>query len=230
MSPEALLRRCHELAGTPPPPSTDPESLIGFFQLFRPDGSALSALYDGLESGNWLQSRLRELYAVAGDDRRPSGGRDAYFVVRRPKPVAPREAEQLAVAWLEGLLAIAKHVGDSTLCEVLQTGPHIRVLEGIPPKHPKQEAEQSRLLRSLKNADKLVERIDSVPLAEALRPAYYFAACDAMLRDYLMWPLYSEATGLGDPLRPYFRLWEHGAKFRIFEDSQIDLYLPRHLG
>ena len=50
-----------------------------------------------------------------------------------------------------------------------------------------------------------------------------------MLRDYLMWPFYREKTNLEDPFEPYFQLWKCGVKYRIFEETQIDLYLPRQL-
>ena len=76
----------------------------------------------------------------------------------------------------------------------------------------------------------MVDQIDADPVAETLRPAYYFTACDAMLRDYLMWPLYARTTGLNDPFDSYFQLWKHGVKYRIFGEGQIDLYLPRILG
>ncbi len=74
----------------------------------------------------------------------------------------------------------------------------------------------------------MVEGIDAGELAPILRPAYYFTACDSMLRDYLMWPFYADATGLQDPLASYFELWKHGVKYRIFLESQVDIYLPRH--
>ncbi len=115
--------------------------------------------------------------------------------------------------------------------------PAIRVLEGLPPKHPKAEAEKSPLLKSLQNqASTLLERIAADDSAAALRPAYYFVACDPMLRDYLMWPLYREPLHdlsqqpIADPFQPYFRLWTHGVKYRIFGDKQVDLYLPRQTG
>ena len=229
MSTNALLRKCHDLAGLGPETSLEPDSLVGFFQVFRPDGQALAELFSELEVGDELQSRLQQLYAIAGDDRRPSGGRDAYFLVRDPKPLEPERAEQLATSWLEGLIAIASHLEEESIRETLQPLPRIRVLEGTPPKHPKDEAEKSRLLRSVQQAATLVERIDAGPFPAALRPAYYFSACDTMLRDYLMWPLYARATGLRDPLFPYFELWRHGVKYRIFGETQVDLYLPRHL-
>lgn len=102
------------------------------------------------------------------------------------------------------------------------------MLEGIPPKHPKVDSEKSKLLKSIQSTSNFTERIEAGPYPHALRPAYYFTACDPMLRDYLMWPLYSKATGLRDPLMAYFELWGHGVKYRIFGESQVDLYLPRH--
>jgi hypothetical protein len=188
----------------------------------------LSQLFSELEVGSELQSRLQQLYAIAGDDRRPSGGRDAYFLVRQPAPIDPVRAEHLTTSWLEGLAAVASHLNDQSIGDVLSSIPRVRVLEGIPPKHPKQDSEKSRLLRSIQQTAAFAERIQAGPYAAALRPAYYFTACDAMLRDYLMWPLYAQATGLKDPLLPYFELWKHGAKYRIFGETQVDLYLPRH--
>ncbi len=230
MSTAELFRNCHEMAGLAPDTSLEPDSLVGFFQVFRPDGDALSSLFDQLDEGDELHVRLQQLYQAAGDDRRPSGGRDAYFVVRNPPPLDPHRAEELARDWLVGLLAIASFANEESVRDALQPIPEIRVLEGIPPKHPKQEHEKSNLLKSVQRTARLVERIDAGPYAEALRPAYYFTACDAMLRDYLMWPLYASVTDLRDPLSPYFELWKHGVKYRIFGESRVDLYLPRHHG
>ncbi|MCG8649898.1 MAG: apolipoprotein acyltransferase, partial [Pirellulales bacterium] len=113
----------------------------------------------------------------------------------------------------------------------LGAAPAVRILEGIPPKHPKDEREKSNLLKTFQqDATVLVERIDTDPVAAMLRPAFYFTACDAMLRDYLMWPLYVAATGLDDPFASYFQLWRHGVKYRIFGETQIDFYLPRPAG
>jgi hypothetical protein len=228
MSAVTLIRKCHDLAGIDPETEAEPDSLIGFFQTFRPDGDALSELYRELEVGEDLQWRLQQLFAAAGNDRRPTGGRDAYFIVRNPQPIDPLRAEQLASHWLEGVRDIASRAGDESTCNSLTPIPKIRVLEGTAPKHPKDESHQSNLLKSIKKTASFAERVDAGPYPAALRPAYYFTACDSMLRDYLMWPLYAEATGLDDPLLAYFELWRHGAKYRIFGETQVDLYLPRH--
>jgi hypothetical protein len=228
MSTEALIRRFHDLACVTPETTRDADSLIGFFQAFRPDGAGITDLYDDLDVGDALLARLERLYMAAGDDRRPQGGRDAYFVIRTPPMIDPDEAGQLATLWLEGVRDLATSLGDAETAEVLNPMPRIRVLEGLPPKHPKEPTEKSVLLRTLQeNASILVERIDAGPYAPILRPAYYFTACDTMLRDYLMWPLYAAPSGLDDPLESYFELWRHGVKYRIFGETQVDLYLPR---
>jgi len=228
MSTEILLQKCHDRAGIDPETALEPDSLIGFFQLFRPDGAAIVDLFEDLEEGDLLQARLRQLYEIAGEDRRASGGRDAYFLVRHPEALDPDVASRLASSWIHELATMARMVGEHQVAETLGTEPSIRVLEGIPPKHPKNDSEKSRLLLAIEEAAALVEQTKASPYAEALRPAYYFIACDPMLRDYLMWPLYKKVTGLDDPFLPYFELWKHGVKYRIFGESRIDLYLPRH--
>lgn len=232
MTPENILQRCHDLVGTVPEDvdQSSGDSLIGFFQSFRPDGTALQGLFDGLSVAVDLQNRLDKLFTAAGDDRRPEGGRDAYFVIRKPEPLDPELAGELASQWLGGIRQLADTLGEPGIGNVLQPAPKVRVLEGIPPKHPKDDSEKSNLLKAIQqDTPKLVEKINAGPLPAVLRPAYYFTSCDAMLRDYLMWPFYAEATGLVDPLAPYFELWRHRVKYRIFGETQIDLYLPWHL-
>lgn len=233
MNTDALLQRFHDRASLSPEQPTDPDSLIGFFQSFRPDGRALADLFDDLDLGGSdvgasLADRLESLYGVAGDDRRPQGGRDAYFVVRGAEPLDPDLAAKLATEWLIGVRELAAEVGDAEAVMALDPTPKIRVLEGSPPKHPKAEDEKSNLLRVMQqNVPTLVERLDAGSHPAALRPAYYFVACDSMLRDYLMWPLYAKSSGQADPMRAYFRLWSHGVKYRIFGETEVDLYLPR---
>ena len=231
MTTKALIRRFHEFASCSPETALDADSLIGFFQTFRPDGAAIAGLYAELDVGDALHERLDRLFLASGDGRRSEGGRDAYFVVRHPPPLDPDLASQLGRSWIEGLRELAISLGDSVTAGVLDPIPMVRVLEGLPPKHPKAASEKSQLLSGIQDeASKLVLRIDAGPFPSILRPAYYFTACDSMLRDYLMWPLYAAATGLTDPLEPYFELWRHGVKYRIFGETQVDLYLPRQQG
>jgi hypothetical protein len=241
MSTEAFVRRCHELAFTaggggggasdgctPGPETSDADSLIGLFQQFRPDGEALIRLFQSLPDGDALGERLRLMYAAAGNDRRPQGGRDAYFIVRSPQPMTVEIAEHHGVNWLDGLRQLAQRCGDNETADLLGAEPKVRVLEGLPPKKPKAESDRTRLFHAVTTqCVKLTEQIEADPHAELLRPAYYFIACDAMLRDYLMWPFYRDRAELAEPFGSYFHLWRHGVKFRIFRDDQVDLYLPR---
>ena len=179
--------------------------------------------------GEQLSDRLLQVFHAAGDDTRPKGGRDVYFVVRQPRRLTVEATEHHATRWLAGLGSLAVAVDDQETSSVLDRSLRIRVLEGLPPKHPKNPDERTELLTTLLDrCPKLVERIAGVDEhAALLRSAYYFLACDPMLRDYLMWPFYATQTELADPLRDYFVLWSHGVKYRSYSKDQLDLYLPR---
>lgn len=229
MNQEAFIQKCLQLTGNETAEPHTPDSLIGLFQCFRPDGKAIASIFTDMAENEELVDRMEELFQAAGNDQRPDGGRDAYFVVRRPSPLEPQHAETLGLSWIKGLHELAKHSDQPNLAPPLEADLHIRVLEGIPPKHPKNEAEQANLLRCVRQCGEVTSTLSCAMEANALRPAYYFIACDPLLRDYLMWPFFRQVTGLADPLQAYFQLWRHGVKYRIFEESQIDLYLPRQL-
>ena len=229
MNLEEYIHQCRQMTGNETTDPLTPDSLIGLFQCFRPDGKSIKAIFPTMEEKEDLTDRLDQLFQVAGNDRRPDGGRDAYFVIRQPPPLTPSEADQLGRSWLDGIRSLIEHCDQEYLLKVINPNIQIRILEGIPPKHPKIESEQSLLYRSIRKCGDLTKAISCRVEATALHEAYYFIACDPMLRDYLMWPFYRDATQLRDPLAGYFQLWRHGVKFRIFEESQIDLYLPRQL-
>ena len=64
-------------------------------------------------------------------------------------------------------------------------------------------------------------------LGTNLSEPLYFTACDALLRDFLRWPLLADHALGDDPFQPYFQLWRHGIKYRVFRNDQVDFYLPR---
>ncbi len=233
MTPTDLIKRCLQLAMVDESVEINADSLIGFFQTFRPDGLALDGVFDGLPESDLLQSRLEVLFQVAGDDRRPQGGRDAYFVVRKPPAIDPGTVRELAGGWLAGLRSIAECLDDTAVMKTLDPIPKVRVLEGLAPKKPKREEDKSHLLNVItEDATRMLERRDTLEsYSSALRPAYYFVACDPMLRDHLMWPLFrsgiAKQCAVSEPLKEYFELWKHGIKYRIFGNKQIDLYVPR---
>src|SRR5690606_6820142 len=131
---------------------------------------------------------------------------DAYFIVRQPAPVAADAVEHAGRRWLENLRQLDDKVGSGSLAALLAGDLEVRVLEGKPPKHPRDPAERPHLLRELVAfSDRFIEPLEPADdAALVLRRAYYFIACDAYLRDYLLWPLYREVTGMPDPHEDYF--------------------------
>lgn len=227
MNAQAVIERLKQAANVGlEDPSAD--SLIGVFQAFRPDGLALAGIFDDVDGGEEFAHRLGQVYDATGDARRPDAMHDAYFIVRRPAPIAAEPAGRYAREFFANLAELARHLGRHALASALQGPPQVRVLEGKPPKHPKSPEERATLLNAINSeGTTLTEALtgeDSV--AAVLRPACYFIACDPFLRDYILWPLLQTPDELGEPFAPYFHLWRHGVKYRIFQEEQIDLYLP----
>ena len=212
-------------------PPTAEEALIGFFQSFRPDGERLESLYEGMAGENDLADRLEKVFEVAGDARRPQGGMDAYFVVRAPQQMDPEVAKFAGETWLGGMAELARCADRDDLLKHLDPIPEIRVLEGIAPKNPKFDSDKTELFRVLnEELPQVTAALADHQDANILRPAYYFIACDPMLRDHLMWPLYRQEDNSlpADPFSAYFDLWRHRVRFRTYRDGHMDLYLPRH--
>lgn len=239
MEPEKLIRQCCQVAGIDAANPEDPESLIGFVQHFRPRGEGIEAALNGLPRAEDFLNRLGTLYQLCGDPRRPDGGKDVYFIIRKPLPIDPADVETLVGHWITQMVDLAERLHHQEAVGLLRKIRRIRVLEGLPPKHPRNPEEWSPLLSGFQKilpglTDGLIEIF---PALGALRPACYYIACDPFLRDYFMWPLYEHALITGaslpssdhalDPYRSYHQLWSHGVKYRIFEDDQIDLYIPR---
>lgn len=239
MEQSELLQRCRHLSQGWAQVEADggdsdkwgPEQAIGFFQSLRPDGTSLASIFEDVPAGEDLLTRMQHLFAVAGNPRRPEGGMDAYFVVRKPRMVTAEAVEQVSRHWLEQLTDLDRSIGDQKLATLLSAEPRIRVLEGQPPKHPRNSEERCELLNLMTSlSTRLIDPLR--PQHDAmlgLRQAYYFIACDTWLREYLMWPVYRELTGIDDPFEPYFDLWKAGVKFRIFNNQSIDFYMPRNV-
>jgi hypothetical protein len=236
MNQTDLLERCRDLASRNRLPDDSaanwgPEDAIGFFQTLRPDGDALNELFDGVDQGDELRERLLHVFRAAGDSARPDGARDAYFVVRKPMGISAEVVEHAGRLWLKQLAMIDNKVGDGSIAEIVDAEPQVRVLEGDAPKHPRATDERSDLLNRITSfSDRVIEPLEvDFDAVLGLRRAYYFIACDTILRDYLMWPAYRNTVGLEDPLEPYFTLWRAGVKFRIFNNEMVDFYMPRRL-
>ncbi|MEM6363506.1 MAG: apolipoprotein acyltransferase [Planctomycetota bacterium] len=205
------------------------DAFLGFFQSFRPDGHGLASVFDGLDASDALQERINLLFEVAGDDRRPTGGRDAYFVVRRPRRIDPDQIQAAGDDWVRRLILLASETQHDQLVKQLDGIKRVRLLEGSAPKNPRAEIDKTELLRAFQRSiPQLVSHPEAPSVAESLRTPYYYITCDSHLRDYLMWPLFAPYFQTEDPFAPYFDLWRHSVKFRIYRDDQIDLYMPRH--
>lgn len=244
-----LLGRCQRLAGKSGGPAWTADDAIGFFQSLRlpgkgptgkgrggkgrggqePSAAGLDELFEGVPHGGELLARLQRVFSASGSGTRPDGMRDAYFVVRQPASMPPDAVEQAGREWLANLAGLDERIGSGGLRELLEPQPRIRVLVGKAPKHPRDTAERARLMIAISEfSERFIAPLQPAEdAALGLRKAYYYIACDAYLRDYLLWPLYRQIVGIADPLEPYFRLWEHGIKFRIFNDQEIDFYIPR---
>ena len=224
-----VLRRMGESVGVMSEDVLNEDAFVGFFQSFRPDGRGVSGIFETMDWGDEIHERLESLFEVAGDDRRPGGGRDAYFIVRRPAEIDPDAVQHAGERWIAEMGRLAESLGHSSAAEQLAGMQRVRVLEGIPPKHPKNPDERTELLTLLSDAIPgwLCEAAPELTLATTLRSPFYYVNCDAMLRDYLMWPMYRDRIGMDEPFEAYFRLWRHGVKWRVFQETQIDLYMPR---
>lgn len=217
----------------------DSETLVGAFQKFRPDGKSLEKVFERAPCGEAIMERLFQVYETTGEARRSDGMSDAFFIVRNPEKIDPGEALDVATEFFEQLHQLALENDVSELNSVLNPLPTIRIIEGKAPKHPKAELEKSNLLHAMQKQapavidkflgkhDESGQRLPQQEFAQFLGPALYFVACDSFLRDYLLWPLVAEYSALDDPFEPYFWLWSKGAKYRIFNNNQIDLYFPR---
>lgn len=233
MSPEQVTKQLCLSVGVDAE-DLDGGGLIGVFQKLRPDGVGVDSrgideILTGSEKLDAVAGRLAQVYETAGDPKRPDGALDAYFIVRNPSPISPEEVEYEAVQFFELLESFASAVGFQPLYEVLSPTPVVRILEGLPPKNPKKQDEKTELLRRVESAsDDLCRSLaQQDAVADLLWEPVYFMACDAFLRDYILWPLYAPFVKAEDPFRHYFQLWKHRVKFRIFGKSQIDFYLPR---
>lgn len=216
-----------ELSGQPVSPR-DPATLVGVFQILRPDVEPLRQLFLGLDRGLLVYERLAKVYQIAGDSRRPDGMKDAFFLVRQPPRLDPTMLREAASGFFRSLANLAFEQSQQELSDQLTPTPELRILEGKAPKHPRLESEKSPLMVAvIQQSPQLTEAlIQRSPLASFLARAFYFLACDAFLRDYLLWPLLEQESNLDDPFADYFFLWKHGVKIRVFSEKRIDLYIP----
>lgn len=189
----------------------------------------MQPIFCQVDNGEEVYERLAKVYEICGHPRRPDGMKDAFFIVRDPDAVAAEVVQSVGQEFFKGLGLLAFELNHDELASCLHPLPEIRLVEGAVPKHPKAEEEKSNLLKQVTKTgpavtDGLREKME---IANYLSRAIYFIACDAFLRDFILWPWMAEHSNVEDPFESYFQFWKHGVKFRIFGEKQIDLYLPR---
>ncbi len=179
--------------------------------------------------GQLVSDRISAVMSASSSPQRAGGGQDAYFLVRDPSPSAPAFIEDQATRWLHRLHDLVSQSSLHMRNPLPFGKPSVRVLEGLPPKQLKSDEEAIPLLRWLKrDAGQVTQGLagDCV-IHELFREACYFIACDAMLRDYVLWPTYRLSEPTEDPFSNYFELWRRGVKWRVFQEDTVDIYLPR---
>ena len=159
---------------------------MGLFQAFRPNGIGEIVRLREYPGADEFQARLGSV--VCGSSILGSKGcmKDAYFIVRKPPVIDAELARDVATKFVQSALLLARTSG-LVGTDTLKTTPSVRILEGKPPKHPRNREEQVLLLRLF--SDDLPAHISSLfsdePLGNALEESLYFVACDAWLQTFL---------------------------------------------
>jgi hypothetical protein len=215
----------------PDTPWEEEEDLTMFFQGFRPDGAGLEAVFEGVAHADELLPRLREVYEVTAE----GGEDDAYFIVRKPRPLAASRAAELCREHLEktaqmaGELAAArKHEAADELRELLASLPVVEVKAGEEPGPPDNESPEG-LIYEVSGDFVHHLRWDKTPLeshAHLLDEALYSLASDYNLARHILWPLYRHLTSITEPFAAYFELWKHGADYRFDSNDHVTVYVP----
>ena len=196
------------------------ESLAGFFQAFRPQGSGLSKVFEGVVGGEEILKRLIAIYRAteSGWEKR-----DAYFVVRKPAPLSEKTAIQLVNLHLDNFAEIARQIDNGELLQLLCPRPNIEIHQGTTPWPPSDDDPEVLLYEAQGEFIQSLKPLKSS--ASILSDAVYHIANDYLIRDYVLWPLYESSCPIVEPFGPYFELWKHGAGFRFSQDH-INVFVP----
>ncbi|WP_206108231.1 hypothetical protein [Paludisphaera soli] len=221
---DALLARWKALTGDDSPNPWTFDHLAGFFQNFRPLGAGLAHAFEGVAGADEILPRLLEVFrATAEGWSGVDGTYDAYFLVRRPPPLAPPHAIELLRRHLENVKAMAVALGRHDLTAILDPAPPVTVAAGEPPRPPGHDAETmiyevvGDYMGSLSPRESPMLRMGE---------AFWTIACDPNLGYHILWPLYRDSGSIEEPFAPYFELWKHGAAYRFTDDGDVRLHTP----
>jgi hypothetical protein len=149
---------------------------------------------------------------------------DAYFVVKKPQPLSRERAAHLVTRHLQQFADIARETGNGQLLRLLEPLPRVEVVPGKTPWPPGQDDPEVLIYEARTDFMTSLSPLSSYALL--LDEALYHLACDYFLRDYILWPLYRQASTLVEPFGSYFELWKHGAGMRFVTDKLVKVFVP----
>jgi hypothetical protein len=220
MTDESIINRWKRMAGSRSAKALSKDDLVGFFQAFRPYGQDIPTVLEGVAGADEIVPRLLRIYAATAPGWNEH---DAYFLVRRPKPLSQDQVRDLVLAHIQRFAEIAQQIDAIELIEILERPPKVVVVQGQAPWPPGPESVETLMYEA--RADFMASLTPSVSEALLFDEALYYLACDYSLRDYVLWPLYRPSTTIVEPFGPYFEMWTHGVDLRFVGTDLIKAFV-----
>jgi hypothetical protein len=215
------VKRWIGVVGLSPSEVRSERDLAGLFQLFRPDGDGVDAIFEGLPGGPAILERLMRCYAGTSGSYKES---DAFFI-----PRISSCTEEQALALVQRHMLSMKQLADAVqyaeLSSILQsasptvvaTRDELHASEGT---DDSPEVWLHDLVTDYMAALKPIESDTFL-----LREAFYSIANDQYLQYFFLWPLYEAKASLRDPFAPYFELWVSGVSLRFPQEDALLIHL-----
>ena len=202
--------------------ATDRSDLIGLFQHFRPDGSAVESIFAGQPFGEVILDRVRRCYQCTRSGFRET---DPYFIPRPEESCAESEAREVLSQHFLEMQKLAERAQDSELIEILSN---------VSPARVASQGELNQLPLNDDSPDGWIYDLVTNFLCSLspkdspfllLNDAMYSIANNRFVRDYLLWPLYKEAFKNGEPFLPAFELWSKGVSFSFRRSDSCRFFI-----
>lgn len=215
-----ILQRWKSLIGYTAPGPWNEDHMEGYFQHFRPDGRGVEAVFEGVQLAEEILPRLMQVYEATARDFAPS---DWYFEVKRPLASSAAEAQRLLEDDLGKMAEIARFQKDAELLASLDPLPSIRVEAGRgPPKQTDRSSFELHLSDAI--SDFVLSLKPRKSHALLLHEALSSIAASDKLADYILWPLYREASPVEEPFGPTFEMWRRGIDWSFEDDGRVRVY------
>jgi hypothetical protein len=223
MGKQETLARWKALAGDASDRAWQEEDLDFFLHRFRPLGDGLDEVFAGVQLGQEILPRLKEVYEATAEDYQ-EGEPEPLFVVRHAKPASERRLAELAGRHFQRMGQIGKAVGIEEVNRLLAQPPALAITAGKAPETDEASPQDARTLEACAEFMKALEPVASEALL--LKDSLYYLASDYLLGYYILWPLYLHQTDIQEPFQPWFELWKLGGQLRIESAEQARLFVP----